>query len=61
MSVMRTVVRRPTTLLIVFILLIGLGVYAAIDLTIDLFPEINPLSYLREQAEEFAQVGGEGA
>ncbi len=42
MSVMRTVVRRPTTLLIVFILLIGLGVYAAIDLTIDLFPEINP-------------------
>jgi HAE1 family hydrophobic/amphiphilic exporter-1 len=42
MSVTRTVVKRPTTLLIIFILLIGLGLYAALDLAIDLFPEINP-------------------
>ncbi len=42
MSITRTVVNRPTTLLIVFLLLIGLGIYAALDLAIDLFPEINP-------------------
>ena len=42
MSITRTVVNRPTTLLIIFILLLGLGLYAALDLAIDLFPEINP-------------------
>ena len=42
MSVTRTVVNRPTTLLIIFILFIGLGIYASLDLAIDLFPEINP-------------------
>ena len=42
MSVTRTVVNRPTTTLIIFILVIGFGLYAASGLAIDLFPEINP-------------------
>jgi HAE1 family hydrophobic/amphiphilic exporter-1 len=42
LTVTRLVVRRPTTLVIIFVLLIGLGIYAAIDLNLDLFPEINP-------------------
>jgi HAE1 family hydrophobic/amphiphilic exporter-1 len=41
-TVTRLVVKRPTTLVIIFALLIGLGIYAAIDLNLDLFPEINP-------------------
>ena len=41
MSITQTVVKRPTTLVIIFILLLGLGLYAALDLAIDLFPEIN--------------------
>ncbi|MCG8570605.1 MAG: efflux RND transporter permease subunit, partial [Spirochaetes bacterium] len=35
-------VNKPTTVLIIFLLLIGLGFYASMDLAIDLFPEINP-------------------
>ena len=42
MSVTRTVVNRPTTTLIIFILVIGFGLYAASGLAIDLFPEVNP-------------------
>ncbi|MDR3170720.1 MAG: efflux RND transporter permease subunit [Treponema sp.] len=42
MSVAKTVVSRPTTMLIIFALLIGLGVFALVNLPIDLFPEINP-------------------
>ncbi|MFP4374267.1 MAG: efflux RND transporter permease subunit [Spirochaetaceae bacterium] len=42
MSVTRTVVNRPTTTLMIFILVIGFGLYAASGLAIDLFPEINP-------------------
>lgn len=42
MSVTRTVVNRPTTTLIIFILVIGFGLYAATGLAIDLFPEVNP-------------------
>ncbi|MBN1697115.1 MAG: efflux RND transporter permease subunit [Spirochaetales bacterium] len=42
MTVTRLVVNKPTTLVIIFILLIGLGIYSALDLNLDLFPEINP-------------------
>ncbi len=42
MSISKTVVERPTTILIVFVLLAGLGIYAATDLSIDLYPEIEP-------------------
>ncbi len=42
MSIAKRVVSRPTTVLILFVLLIGLGIYAASDLAIDLYPEIEP-------------------
>ena len=42
MSISKRVVGRPTTVFIIFILLIGLGIYAATDLAIDLYPEIEP-------------------
>ena len=42
MSVTKTIVRRPTTIFIVFVLVIGLGIYAASDLAIDLYPEVDP-------------------
>lgn len=42
MSISKTVVNRPTTVIIIFLLLIGIGVYAFFDLAIDLYPEINP-------------------
>ena len=42
MSVAQTVVNKPTTFLIIFLLLIGLGFFALINLHIDLYPEINP-------------------
>ena len=42
MSMVKTVVSRPTTFFIIFALLIGLGVFAMINLPIDLYPEINP-------------------
>ncbi|MDR2073607.1 MAG: efflux RND transporter permease subunit [Spirochaetaceae bacterium] len=42
MSVVKTVVNRPTTVFIIFALLIGLGGFALINLRIDLYPEINP-------------------
>jgi HAE1 family hydrophobic/amphiphilic exporter-1 len=38
----KTVVSRPTTFLIIFALLIGLGFFALANLPIDLYPEINP-------------------
>ena len=38
----KTVVSRPTTFLIIFLLLIGLGLFAMINLPVDLMPEINP-------------------
>jgi HAE1 family hydrophobic/amphiphilic exporter-1 len=37
----KTVVARPTTVLIIFLLLIGLGLFAMINLPIDLYPEIS--------------------
>ncbi|MDR0320707.1 MAG: efflux RND transporter permease subunit [Treponema sp.] len=38
----KTVVSRPTTFLILFLLLIGLGIFAMLNLPVDLMPEINP-------------------
>jgi len=42
MSMVKTVVSRPTTFLIIFLLLLGLGFFAMFNLSIDLYPEINP-------------------
>ena len=42
MSLTKTVVGRPTTLIIVFVLLVGLGLYASLNLAIDLYPDIEP-------------------
>jgi hydrophobic/amphiphilic exporter-1 (mainly G- bacteria), HAE1 family len=42
MSLAKKVVGRPTTVFIIFVLLIGLGIYATTDLAIDLYPEIEP-------------------
>jgi HAE1 family hydrophobic/amphiphilic exporter-1 len=42
MSVAKSVVSRPTTVFIIFALLIGLGVFALVNLPIDLYPEIDP-------------------
>jgi hydrophobic/amphiphilic exporter-1 (mainly G- bacteria), HAE1 family len=42
MSMVKTVVSRPTTFFIIFALLIGLGFFALANLPIDLYPEINP-------------------
>lgn len=42
MSISRTVVNRPTTVLIIFALVIGIGLYTATNVAIDLFPEISP-------------------
>ncbi|MCL2761608.1 MAG: efflux RND transporter permease subunit [Treponema sp.] len=42
MSLAKTVVSRPTTVLIVFFLLMGLGIFALVNLPVDLYPEINP-------------------
>ena len=38
----KTIVNRPTTFFIIFLLLIGLGLFSLINLNIDLYPEINP-------------------
>ncbi|MDR2375558.1 MAG: efflux RND transporter permease subunit, partial [Treponema sp.] len=42
MSLAKTIVSRPTTIFIIFLLLIMLGVFAFVNLPIDLMPEINP-------------------
>jgi HAE1 family hydrophobic/amphiphilic exporter-1 len=42
MSFAKTAVSRPTTIFIIFALLIGLGIFAMVNLPIDLIPEINP-------------------
>jgi HAE1 family hydrophobic/amphiphilic exporter-1 len=41
-SIAKTVVGRPTTIFIIFALLIGLGLFALVNLPIDLTPEVNP-------------------
>jgi HAE1 family hydrophobic/amphiphilic exporter-1 len=42
MSMAKTAVGRPTTVFIIFALLVGLGLFALTNMPIDLFPEINP-------------------
>jgi HAE1 family hydrophobic/amphiphilic exporter-1 len=42
MSLAKSVVGRPTTAVIIFALLIGLGFFAMVNLPVDLYPEINP-------------------
>ncbi|MDR0583123.1 MAG: efflux RND transporter permease subunit [Treponema sp.] len=42
MSFAKTAVSRPTTIFVIFLLLIGLGIFAMLNLPIDLMPEINP-------------------
>jgi HAE1 family hydrophobic/amphiphilic exporter-1 len=42
MSFAKTAVSRPTTIFVIFALLIGLGIFAMVNLPIDLIPEINP-------------------
>ncbi|MDR0452102.1 MAG: efflux RND transporter permease subunit [Treponema sp.] len=42
MSFAKTIVSRPTTIFVIFLLLIMLGVFAFINLPLDLMPEINP-------------------
>ena len=42
MSVAKSIVSRPVTIFIIFLLLIGLGFFALMNLPIDLFPDINP-------------------
>ena len=42
MSMSKRVVGRPTTIFIIFALILGFGIYSTSDLAIDLFPEINP-------------------
>ncbi|MFW5995153.1 MAG: efflux RND transporter permease subunit, partial [Spirochaetia bacterium] len=38
----RTIVNRPTTFVIIFSILTAFGIYTALDLPLDLFPEIEP-------------------
>jgi len=42
MSVAKAIISKPTTVFIIFALLIGLGFFALANLPIDLYPEINP-------------------
>jgi HAE1 family hydrophobic/amphiphilic exporter-1 len=41
MSIAKAVVSRPTTVLIIFALLIGLGVFSLANLSVDLYPDID--------------------
>ncbi|MCL2233876.1 MAG: efflux RND transporter permease subunit, partial [Treponema sp.] len=41
MSIARSIVSRPTTVLIIFVLLIGLGVFSLMNLSVDLYPEVE--------------------
>lgn len=42
MGLAKTVVHRPTTVIIIFALVIGLAIYMVPSIPIDLYPEINP-------------------
>ncbi|HKK48420.1 MAG TPA: efflux RND transporter permease subunit, partial [Alkalispirochaeta sp.] len=42
MSMSKRVVSRPTTVFVIFALVLGFGLYTTSDLAIDLFPEIDP-------------------
>jgi hydrophobic/amphiphilic exporter-1 (mainly G- bacteria), HAE1 family len=39
---MRSVVNKPTTLMILTLLILGFGIYASLGLPIDLYPDISP-------------------
>lgn len=41
MSISKTAVQRPTTVLIIFVILTALGIYATTDLPLDLLPDIE--------------------
>jgi HAE1 family hydrophobic/amphiphilic exporter-1 len=62
MSITKTIVNRPTTVLIIFAILIGLGLYIVPQVPIDLYPEINPpilvvfTSYTGAGPEEIEQT-----
>ena len=42
MSLPKRIVNRPTMVAIIFMILVGLGLYTATDIAIDLYPEIEP-------------------
>ena len=42
MSLSKTIINKPTTILIIYALLIGLALYIVPQIPIDLYPEINP-------------------
>ncbi|MDR0720301.1 MAG: efflux RND transporter permease subunit, partial [Treponema sp.] len=42
MSFAKTAVSRPTTIFIIFAIFIGLGIFALVNLPIDLLPEVSP-------------------
>ncbi len=41
MSIIKTVVNRPVTIFILFVLIIGIGIYVVQELPIDLFPDVE--------------------
>ena len=41
MSMIKTVVNRPVTIFILFVLIIGIGIYVVRELPIDLFPNVE--------------------
>ncbi|HPO49816.1 MAG TPA: efflux RND transporter permease subunit, partial [Spirochaetota bacterium] len=42
MSLPKYTVSHPVTIAIIFVIILGLGIYATLDLPIDLYPDINP-------------------
>ncbi|MDC7232239.1 MAG: efflux RND transporter permease subunit, partial [Spirochaetales bacterium] len=42
MSISKNIVNKPTTILVLFAILVGLGLYIVPQVPIDLYPEINP-------------------
>jgi hydrophobic/amphiphilic exporter-1 (mainly G- bacteria), HAE1 family len=42
MNIIKTIVSKPTTIFVAFLLLIGLGLFSALNLPVDLYPEIEP-------------------
>ena len=42
MNLIKTIVNRPVAIFILFLLIIGIGIYIVRDIPIDLFPEIEP-------------------
>jgi len=42
MSLAKSIVSRPVTIFIIFVLFIGIGLFALVNLPIDLYPDINP-------------------